>query len=100
MYSIAKSKVDTALEHAAAVEHAAAGSVGEGAPLRVDGLAASQHGDEAGDAPGSRRRRLGGADPVEDGVAILAVQDLKHGLSRRVGGQGHGQVGCDLDGGR
>lgn len=47
-------------------------SRGEGPLLRVHGFAASEHLHEAGDAPSPRVGSLGGLDPVEHGVSVLA----------------------------
>src|SRR5437763_3355699 len=66
----------------------------------VRGLAASQHLDELVDALGPRRRALGVADPIEDGVAAGTLECLEEGRSLWIGVQGRREVvgdgGCAL----
>ena len=53
--------------------------------LRVELLAAREHGHELLDAPRARLRALGVADPVEHRVAVLAVERLEELAGLRLG---------------
>jgi hypothetical protein len=63
----------------------------------MEGLTARQHLDELADAPGPGLGPFRRFDPVQDGVAVLAIELLEHRLGAWIGTQGSGEVGGDLD---
>src|SRR5689334_14102814 len=65
--------------------------------LRVDRLAAGEHRHELLDPPRARLCSLGGLDPIQDRVAVLAVEGCEHRLRLRLSRKGVGQVGWDID---
>src|SRR5947207_4065375 len=68
--------------------------------LRVDRLASSEHGHELVDSPGARVGPLGGTQPIQDRIPVLAAEGLEHRLRLPVGCQSRSELRRHLDLGR